>query len=146
MKKLIFSVGLLALMGGGAAFAASPMTVVETLPYSNESNQSVVCSTGSVSGVTVSSSTITRIDSTFNTAATSACKASFSRAEIVTQNQQTFSFYCGYSGSGVTADSSSFKLASGSVWTWKIGKGMGIYCLSEAGSSGALTVGGMAYR
>lgn len=144
MKKLI---GLIVLMGAlsGVSFAASPTTVVETLPYSNESSPAVTCTTGAVSAVTVSSSAITRIDSTFNTAAASACGAAYNRAEIVTQNNGSYDVFCGYSSSGVTV-SNSFKLAPGAVWTWKLGKGMGVYCLYSAGYSGSLIVGGVAYR
>ena len=142
MRTIIFSV---LMVTAGAAFAASPTTVIETLPYSNESNPSVTCTTGSVSAVTVSSSVITRIDSTFNTAAAAACGAAYSRAEITTQNNGTLDVFCGYSSSGVTV-SNSFKLTPGAVWTWKLGKGMGLYCLNTAGSSGTLIVGGLAFK
>ena len=140
-----FILGLVLMAFGGVSFAASPTSIVELLPYSNETSGVVTCTTGSVSAVTVSSSVITRIDSVFNTAAESACKASYNRAEITVQNNGTSPVFCGYSASGVTV-SNSFSLSAGAVWTWKLGKGMGVYCLNTAGAAGTLIVGGLAWR
>jgi hypothetical protein len=143
MKKIMLAfamVGVFAL----ATKAASPSYVLELAPNSND-NSGVVTSTASTSAVTVSSSVITRIDTVFNAAAVTALGSIYNRAEITTQNNGTVNVYCGYSASGLTI-SNSFAVTPGAVWTWKLGKGVYVYCLNAAGSSGTLIVGGIAWK
>jgi hypothetical protein len=144
MKKFLIAVAVIAATAG-ASFAASPTMVLEVAPITNQDWSTVSAATGSVSAVTVSSSVITKIDTAFNAAATSALGGIYQRAEITAQNNGATTVYCGYSASGVTV-SNSFALTTGAVWTFKIGKTMGIYCLSAAGSSGTLIVGGIAWK
>ena len=145
MKKNILFITLgLFLAGVGYSFAA-PTSVVLTLPNSNETSQVVVMSSGQVSAVTVSSSVITRVDTAFNAVMLAAYGANYQRAEIILQNNDTTDKYCGFSSSALTI-SNSFKLAPGAVWSFKLGKGMGVYCLNAAASSGTLIVGGVAWK
>jgi len=71
--------------------------------------------------------------------------ANYQRAEITIQNNDTTAKYCGYSSSALTI-SNSFKINVDAVWSFKLGKGMGVYCLNAAGSSGTLIVGGVAWK
>jgi hypothetical protein len=147
MKKVILSaVGIFLLWGVGVSFAAPSVThVVETLAASNELSPVVVQATASVSAVTVSSFTITRIDTAFNAAALLALGATYQRAEVTVQNNDTTDKFCGYSASGLTI-ANSFKIAVGAVWSFKVGKAMPVYCLNAAGASGTLIVGGVAWK
>ena len=146
MKKILLISVLWALsVGARVSFAAAPVLTLEIAPQSNELNPVVVGSTGAVSAVTVSSFTITRVDTAFNAAALSALGATYQRAEITTQNNDTTDKFCGYSSSGLTI-ANSFKIAVGATWSWKLGKGLGIYCLNAAGSSGTMIVGGVAWK
>ncbi len=148
MKNLSFvfsSVFILVMGVSSALHAASPSYVVETLPYSNESSQVVVKTTATTSAVAVSSSVITRVDTAFNAAAVTALGNNYQRAEVTLQNNDTTDKFCGFSSSGLTI-SNSFKIAVGASWSFKLGKGVGIYCLNAAGSSGTLIVGGIAWK
>lgn len=148
MKKILF-IGVLGMAGliSSPSFvsAASPTHVVLTAPATNELAPVVVQATGSVSAVTVSSFTITRIDTAFNAAALSAIGAAYQRAEITVQNNDTTDKFCGYSASGLTI-SNSFRIYVGASWVFSLGKAMPIYCLNAAGSSGTLIVGGIAWK
>jgi len=150
--KTLFLVGMFAFCGIAVAAPngtnADPIYVLETAPQTNRSTAAVevsaIQSTASVSAVTVSSSVITQIDSTFNAAALAALGYKWQRAEITAQNNGTVDVFCGYSAGGVTV-SNSYKITPGAVWTFKIGKSMSIYCLNTAASSGTLIVGGIAW-
>jgi hypothetical protein len=145
MKKILLFTAVCFSLGVGISFAASPTYVVETLPASNELDPVVVGSTGSTSAVTVSSSVITRVDTAFNAAALSSLGATYKRAEISIQNNDTTVKYCGFSSSALTI-TNSYKINVDAVWSFKLGKGMGVYCLNAAGSSGTLIVGGVAWK
>ena len=148
MKNLSFvfsSVFILVTGAASAVKAASPSYVVETLPYSNESSQVVVKTTATTSAVAVSSSVITRVDTAFNAAATAALGAAYNRTGIEVQNADSSNKFCGYSASGLTT-SNSFKITEGNSRFFNVGKGIGVYCLNVAGSSGTVIVGGMAWK
>jgi hypothetical protein len=146
LKNILIS---LAILAGGClqAEAASPSFVLEVAPNTNSpvDTYSASQSTCAVGSVTVSSSVITRVDNTFNAAVLAAWGNVYQRAEVTTQNNSSLNVYCGYSTSGVTT-SNSFLLLPGSVWTWKLGKTQGVYCLAAAGASGTLIVGGIAWK
>lgn len=148
VKAVVFSfIALVAVgfMGVSPAEAAAPVYTVEIAPQTNETSPVVTASTASSSAVTVSSFTITKVDTAFNAAATSAIGANYQRAEITVQNNDTTDKFCGFSSSGLTI-ANSFKIAVGATWSFKFGKGTGIYCLNAAGSSGTLIVGGVAWK
>ena len=149
MKKILF-IGVFAWMAAGLisspapVAAASPSYVVNTAPASNELAPVVVQSTAATSAVATSSSAVTRIDSAFNAIALAAIGAAYQRAEIQVQNTATTAEYCGYSP-GVTT-STGFRIDPGAVWSFSLGKGIGIYCVHAAGSPGTLVVGGIAWK
>lgn len=143
MKAFVFSA--LVVMGVSFSHAAAPVYTIETAPQSNETTPVVTVATAATSAVTVSSFTITKVDTAFNAAATSAIGANYQRAEITLQNNDTTDKFCGFSASGLTI-ANSYKVAVGAVWSFKVGKGVGIYCLNAAGSSGTLIVGGVAWK
>ena len=150
MKLIICAVVLIC--GAGPLWAVpagssgNPFTVIETAPKSNSDFTGLVAgSTAAVGAVTVSSFTITGIDTDFNTVASSALGTDYSRGEITVQNNGTTECYCGYSSADLTT-SNSFKIRIGDTWSFKLGKGIGVYCLNAAGSSGTLIVGGVAWR
>jgi hypothetical protein len=153
MKYIIPFVFVVLMAGNAAAVqkgdSADPVFGVEVLPQSNRSAAAIAAdataSTASVSAVTVSSSVITRIDTAFNAAALSALGATYQRAEITVQNNDTTDKFCGYSSTALTI-SNGFKIAVGAVWSFKVGKGIGVYCLNAAGASGTLIVGGVAWK
>lgn len=148
MKKILLSSFILwALCGVGVSFAASPDYVLETAPYTNvvPATGDVAAATASVSAVTVSSFTITKVDTAFNAAALSALGTAYQRVEVTMQNNDTTDKFCGFSASAVTI-ANSYKIAVGATWSFKLGKGVGVYCLNAAGSSGTLIVGGVAWK
>lgn len=148
MKKILI-VSILWVLASGArvSFAASPASVVETAPYSNETSPVAVISTGNIIGVSVSSFTLTRVDSALNTAFAAALGANYNRAEITLQNQLTTDFYCGYSAmASITVKTNFFKIAAGATWPWKIGKGLPVYCFHDSTAAGILSVGGIAWK
>lgn len=127
--------------------AASPASVVETAPYSNETNAVVTASSGNIMGVSVSTSALTRVDTAINAAFSAALGANYNRAEITVQNQLSTDFYCGYSASQAIATKTNFfKISAGSVWTLKLGKGMPLYCFSDSAAAAILTIGGIAWK
>lgn len=129
------------------AYAASPTMVVELAPYSNETSPVVTTSTGRVMGVSVSTSALTRVEGTMNTAFALALGANYQRAEITVQNQLTTNFYCTYSATeSIAVKTNFFRLSSGAVWPFKIGKGMPLYCFSDTAAAAILTIGGIAWK
>lgn len=143
MKKILFAV-LFMSIGGYTAQAAAPTYVVQTAPQSNELNPVVTVSTAMTSAVSISPTVITRIDSAFNSAATTAIGANYQRIEITIQNNDTTNKFCGYSASALTT-ANSFKIVVGATWTFALGKGVALYCLNETGT-GTLIVGGVAWK
>ena len=143
MTKIIAPFMLL--LFAAPAFAASPVSVVELAPYSNETSPVVTVSSAMTSAVSVSSSVITKVDTAFNAAMAAGLGANYQRAEITLQNNTALNVFCGFSSSGLTI-ANSFKIGPGSVWSFKFGKGVGIYCLADAGAAGTLIVGGVAWK
>ena len=149
MKKVIFTIAMV--LGIGSAFAASPdpVPVIEILPYSQYTASTTYTGAfGYTSAVTVSSFAITQIDSAFNTIMTSTSTGlgpMYYRAELTVQNNDTTDKFCGYSSTALTI-ANSWKIAVGATWTFKVGKGIKIYCLNAAGSSGTMIVGGVAWK
>lgn len=147
MKKIIF---VLTTLMGSVAYAASPQPqqVIEVLPASQyHSSTTYAGSMGYTSAVSISPTVITRIDSAFNTVIASTATglgADYQRVEITVQNNDTTAKFCGYSETGLTT-ANSFKIAVGAVWTFKVGKGLYLYCLNETGT-GTLIVGGVAWK
>jgi hypothetical protein len=131
VKQIFLATALLWAIGAVASFAASPTHVIEILPASNEVNPVVVGSTASVSAVTASSTSATRVDTTFNAAALSALGATYQRAEITVQNKDTEPVECGYSP-GLTIGSG-FEIAVGAAWTFSLGKNVALYCIAASG-------------
>lgn len=148
MKKMSFVFSaVLIVMGVSAARAAAPAYVLETAPQSNVVDAVVTSSTGNILGVSVSSFTLTRVDLALNTAFSAALGANYQRAEITLQNQLATDFYCSYSATAPIATLTNFfKIASGSTWPWKIGKGLPVYCFHNSTAAGILTVGGIAWK
>lgn len=149
MKKVIFTIAMV--IGMGSAFAASPdpTLVVELLPYSQYTASTTYTGAfGYTSAVTVSSSVITQIDSAFNTVMESTSTGlgpMYYRAELTVQNNDTTDKFCGYSATALTI-ANSYKIAVGATWTFKVGKGVKIYCLNAAGAGGTMIVGGVAWK
>ena len=128
-------------------WAASPVSVVELAPYSNETTPVVVTSTANIIGVSVSTSALTRVDAALNAAFAAALGANYQRAEISVQNQQTTSFYCTYSATQAIATKTNFwKIGPGDFWPFKLGKGMPLYCFSDSAAAAILTTGGVAWK
>lgn len=151
MKKILINLFCLVGVGVGVGFAQVPtpvVTVIETLPSSQYSTSTYSGALGYSSAVTVSSFTITKVDTAFNAvmaSTTTGLGNDYIRAEITMQNNDSTDKFCGYSSTGLTI-ANSFKIAVDAVWSFKVGKGMGIYCLNAAGSSGTLIVGGVAWK
>ena len=122
---------------------------VEVLPASQQGSSTTFSGAmGYTSAVTISSSAITKVDTAFNAVVVSTNTGlgpNYKRAEITLQNNDTTDKFCGFSATAVTV-ANSFKIAVGGVWTFKVGKGMGIYCLNAAGASGTMIVGGVAWN
>lgn len=123
---------------------------IEVLPASQQASSTTFSGAmGYSSAVTISSSAITRIDTAFNAVVVSTNTGlgpNYKRAEITIQNNDTTDKFCGFSATGLTI-ANSYKVLPGSVWTWKVGKGMGIYCLNATSvASGTLIVGGVAWN
>mgnify|MGYP001028557184 CR=1 FL=1 len=147
MKNIAVISALLWAASAGVSFAASPVQTIELAPYSNETTAVVTSSTGNVLGVSVSSFSLTRVDTAINAAFSSALGANYNRAEITLQNQLTTDFYCGYSATAPIATKTNFfKIAAGDTWPWKIGKGLPVYCFHDSTAAGILTVGGIAWK
>lgn len=147
MKKIIFAITMLL---GTTVYAASPQPqqIIEVLPASQyHSTSTYAGALGYSSAVSISPTVITRIDSAFNTVMASTATglgADYQRAEITVQNNDTTAKFCGYDATGLTT-ANSFKIAVGGVWTFKVGKGLYLYCLNETGT-GTLIVGGVAWK
>lgn len=150
MKNIIILIAMMAMPGlAKAQNYYDTVQNIEVLPASQQSSSTTFSGAlGYSSAVTVSSSVITRIDSAFNAVAVSTSTGlgpNYKRAEITIQNNDTTEKYCGFSATGLTT-SNSYKISVGAVWTFKVGKGMGLYCLNAAGASGTLIVGGVAWN
>jgi hypothetical protein len=145
IKIVVFSA--LVVMGVSFSHAAAPSYVLETAPQSNETSPVVTTSTGNILGVSVSSFSLTRVDSALNAAFSAALGANYQRAEITLQNQLTTDFYCGYSATAsIGTLTNFFKIAAGDTWPWKLGKGLPVYCFHNSTAAGILTVGGVAWK
>lgn len=149
MKKILFTIAILALpvMAKAQINSSIHMLTAETLPSSQQSTTTFAGAMGYTSAVTISSFTITRADTALNAffATSSNLGAGYQRVEVTVQNNDTTDKFCGFASSGLTI-ANSFKIAVGSTWSFKVGKGLGIYCLNAAGSSGTMIVGGVAWK
>lgn len=150
MNKIILATMVFFGVGFASAFAqdSRPAYVVETLPSSQYSTSTFAGAIGYTSAVTISSSVITKVDTAFDTYVSSTITGigpTYQRVELTIQNNDTTDKYCGFQSVGLTT-SNSYKIGVGATWTFKIGKGMGLYCLNAAGSSGTMIVGGVAWK
>lgn len=151
MKKIISSILLLAMpcIASALDYTSNQRIVVETLPSSQMASSTTFAGAmGYTSAVTVSSFTITRVDTAFNAVVASTSTglgAGYQRAEITIQNNDTTDKFCGYSSAGLTI-SNSFMIRVGATWSFAFGKGVALYCLNDVGASGTLIVGGVAWK
>jgi hypothetical protein len=148
MNKIINTFAVIVGMSAMAFAAPQPVQVVETLVSSQYSTRTYAGAKGYSSAVTISSFTITKVDTAFQgvmASTTTGLGNSYQQAEITLQNNDTTDKFCSFMATGLTI-ANSYKIAVGGVWTFKVGKGVGVYCLNAAGASGTMIVGGVAWK
>ena len=131
MKKALLIVALWA----GVASAA-PTETLEILPLSQDFSVQLATATR-VTVIVVSSTTMTWLDNTANTALNTALGATVKRAELQVQNTGTTAFYVNTSSSGWTTATGGWYIEPGAFWTMALGKAVNYWALAAASATTA---------
>lgn len=145
MKTLLIAAALF--LTAGAAHAQRAQAVITQLPGSDDTDSAVPAfSSSTPMGVTCSSGSIAQIDAAVNANLLTIAGLTYKRASITVQNTSTVPVYVGTGATGWTTSTGGWLLNVNDVWTFNLGKGAHLYCLSTAGTSGTVRVGGWGYK